>query len=100
MKAPVRIADRRASGKMQLEPVSAAPMMTTMEWKQVIERWHALPPEEQSRRRRLRIPLNVAEGMAFEGQPVDLEMLEAEHARYNSRPDESKLDVASSWPRS
>ena len=62
-----------------------------MDRKQVIERWQALPPEEQSRRSRARIPLNVAESMAFAGEPVDLEMLEEEHARYGSRPDESKL---------
>ena len=49
------------------------------------------PPEEQARLRRQRIPLNVAESKAFAGEPVDLEMLEEEHARYNPRPDESKL---------
>lgn len=68
-------------------------------WRQVIQRWQASPPEEQSRRRRLRIPLNVAEGMAFAGQPVDLQMLEAEHARYNSRADESKLALEPSSKR-
>ncbi len=51
-----------------------------MDCKQVIERWQALPPEERSRLSRARIPLNVAESMAFAGEPVDLEMLEEEHA--------------------
>lgn len=52
-----------------------------MNWKQVIERWQALPPEERSRLSRARIPLNVAESMAFAAEPVDLKMLEEEHAR-------------------
>jgi hypothetical protein len=55
--------------------------MRNMDWKRAIERWRALPPEEQSRLRRERIPRNVAESMAFEGEPVDLQTLEAEHAR-------------------
>ena len=46
-----------------------------MDWQQVIERWQALPPEERSRLSRARIPLNVAESMAFAGEPVDLKML-------------------------
>jgi hypothetical protein len=70
--------------------------MKAMDWKQAIQRWQALPPEEQSRLRRLRIPRNVAESMAFEGEPVDLRMLEAEHARRNTLPDMSKLDLESS----
>ena len=56
-------------------------IMEKMDWKQVIERWQALPPEERSRLSRARIPLNVAESMAFAGEPVDLKMLEEEHAR-------------------
>ncbi len=67
--------------------------MWTMDWKKVIQRWQGLPPEEQARLRRLRIPLNVAESMAFEGEPVDLQMLEAEHARRNTRLDRSKPDL-------
>ncbi len=52
-----------------------------MDWREVIERWQALPPEERSRLSRARIPLNVAESMAFAGEPVDLKMLEEVHAR-------------------
>ena len=54
--------------------------MHVMDWKEVIERWQALPPEEQLRLQRQRIPLNVAESMAFEGEPVSLAMLKALHA--------------------
>jgi len=68
-----------------------------MDWKQIIESWRALPPEEQARRRRRRIPLNVAESMAFEGEPVDLQVLEAEHARRSTQPGASKPD-SGSWP--
>ena len=39
------------------------------------------------------ILLNVAESMAFEDEPVDLQMLEAEHARRNTRLDMSKPDL-------
>ena len=70
-----------------------------MDWQQVIERWQALPPEERSRLSRARIPLNVAESMAFAGEPVDLKMLEEEHARRNQRPDRSKVDVGPFRPR-
>ncbi|MCI0364360.1 MAG: hypothetical protein L0219_10785 [Phycisphaerales bacterium] len=38
-----------------------------MDWKQVIQCWQALPAEEQARMRRNRIPMSVAESMAFEG---------------------------------
>ena len=65
--------------------------MSWMIWKQKIERWRTLPPQEQARIRRSRIPTNVAESMAFEGEPVSLEMLEAELARLDTPPDTSKL---------
>lgn len=48
-------------------------IMPFMDWKQAIERWRALPREERVRIRRSRIPLNVAESMAFEGEPVEAE---------------------------
>jgi len=44
------------------------PIMTTMDWKQVIKGWQAQPPEEQTRLSRQRIPHNVAESMAFAGE--------------------------------
>jgi hypothetical protein len=66
-----------------------------MDWKQVIERWRNLSPEERTRIRSERIPLNVAESMAFEGEPVELEMLRAELARLDTPPDTSKHASAS-----
>lgn len=69
--------------------------MPSMNWKQAIDRWRELPPEERVRIRRDRIPLNVAESMAFEGEPVDLEMLRMEHARLSKRPVTSKHALAS-----
>ena len=42
---------------------------------------------------------NVAESKAFAGEPVDLEMLEEEHARRDTRPDGSKVDAKSFRPR-
>lgn len=66
-----------------------------MNWKQTIQRWRSLPPEEQARIRRSRIPLSVAESMAFEGEPVNQAMLEAELARLDMPPGLSKPVSAS-----
>jgi len=69
--------------------------MRLMDWKQTIKRWRTLPPQEQARLRRNRIPLNVAESMAFEGEPVALATLRAELARLETRPATSKPVLAS-----
>lgn len=69
--------------------------MPFMDWKQAIERWRALPQEERVRVRRSRIPLNVAESMAFEGEPVDLAALQAELVRLDALPATSKRALAS-----
>jgi hypothetical protein len=66
-----------------------------MDWKQAIDRWRALPQEDRARIRRERIPLNVAESMAFEGEPVRLEALRAELARLETLPATSKHALAS-----
>ncbi|MGH8644474.1 MAG: hypothetical protein ACREX4_08485 [Gammaproteobacteria bacterium] len=66
-----------------------------MRWKQAIERWRKLPAEEQARMRRNRIPMNVAESMAFEGEPVELAALQAEFACLDAPPDTSKRASAS-----
>ena len=60
--------------------------MPRMDWKQAIKRWRSLLPEERARIRRGRIPLNVAESMAFEGEPVALAAMEAELARLGRQP--------------
>ncbi|KAB2930578.1 MAG: hypothetical protein F9K24_16175 [Leptonema illini] len=52
--------------------------MEEVRWEQIVERWRALSPEEQLRIRLSRIPRRVARSMAFEGEPVDERMLEAE----------------------
>ncbi len=69
--------------------------MRRMDWKQTIKRWRTLPLQEQARIRRSRIPLNVAESMAFEGEPVALATLRAELARLERRPATSKPVLAS-----
>ncbi len=69
--------------------------MCSMDWKQAIERWRALPQEERVRMRRGRIPLNVAESMEFEGETVDFRMLEEEHARRTAQRESSKPCSAS-----
>ena len=66
-----------------------------MDWKQAIERWRSLSPEEQARIRRSRILLNVAESMAFEGEPVELAALQAELARLATLPAASKRALVS-----
>lgn len=52
--------------------------MTTQE---KIARWRNLPPEEKLRRRWEAIPLDVAQSMAFEREPVPLERITATLAR-------------------
>ena len=46
--------------------------MTTQE---NITRWRSLPPEEKLRRRWEAIPLDVAQSMAFEREPVAVERI-------------------------
>lgn len=65
-----------------LRPDEPLPTMPGMDWKQAIAHWRSLPPQERQRRRWAAIPRNVARSMAFEGEPVSLEALEAEHARH------------------
>lgn len=45
------------------------------DWHEVTAAWRKLSPEEQLRRRLESIPEKVARSMAFEGEPVDVEML-------------------------
>jgi hypothetical protein len=52
-----------------------------MDWKEAIRQWRALPEAEKRRRRWASIPRSVADSFAFEGEPVDLAMLEAAHAK-------------------
>ena len=55
--------------------------MSATNWQEAIRRWRQLAPEEQRRISLSRIPRKVARSMAFEGEPVDEEMLEAELER-------------------
>lgn len=64
--------------------------MPTMDWKQAIARWRVLPDEEKARIRHDRIPQNVAESMAFEGEAVTLAALQMELVRLDTPPDTSK----------
>jgi hypothetical protein len=42
---------------------------------ETINRWRALPQQEKLRRRVEAIPLDVAQSMAFEGEPVPMEQI-------------------------
>jgi hypothetical protein len=57
-----------------------------MDWKQAIERWRSLTPEEQARIRLASLPRKVARSMAFEGEPVDQRILERELDRLGQQP--------------
>ncbi len=52
-----------------------------VDWKEAIRAWRALPPAVRLRREWDQIPENAAASMAFEGEPVDLDQLRADHAR-------------------
>lgn len=55
--------------------------MGEADWKHIVADWRKLPPEERRRIRLNRIPRKVARSMAFEGEPVDENMLEEELQR-------------------
>lgn len=57
------------------EDTLETPDKPRMDWRDVVVAWQQLSPEEQLRRRLERIPEKVARSMAFEGEPVDIEML-------------------------
>jgi hypothetical protein len=69
--------------------------MATMTWIASIREWRLLTPEQQRQIRLRRLPTKVARSMAFEGEPVDLRMLDAELARLTRPPDTSKPPSAS-----
>lgn len=52
-----------------------------MTWQDKLRRLRALPAETRQRRMWDHIPQSVAESMAFEGEPVSLALLHAQHAR-------------------
>ncbi len=52
-----------------------------MNWKENITRWRSLPPEEKLRRNWGAIPMDVAQSMAFEGEPVPVARIRATLAR-------------------
>lgn len=65
-----------------------------MDWREAIWRWRALPDEEKHRRRWESIPRSVARSFAIAGEPVDLALLEAEHARQPMPPMVRALGLA------
>lgn len=55
-----------------------------MTWTQKIAQWRSLPEERKLQIRREAIPLDVAQSMAFEREPVEIELIRATlatHAR-------------------
>ena len=55
--------------------------MQETDWREAIERWRSLPPEERRRLHREAIPRHAANSMAMEGQPVDEEWIRERLAR-------------------
>ena len=49
-------------------------------WQVNIQRWRALPPDQTAHEAWLRIPPQVAQSMAFEGEFVDLQWLKEQFA--------------------
>lgn len=66
-----------------------------MTWQDQLRTLRALPEETRQRRMWDPIPQSVSESMAFEGEPVSMELLQAQHAR-RKRPATSKRREASS----
>ncbi len=65
-----------------------------MTWQAKLRALRSLPRETRQRRLWDHVPQSVAESMAFEGEPVSLEILRAQHAR-RKRPATSRLVRAS-----
>jgi len=47
-----------------------------MNWKENIQQWRQLPAAEKLRRRWEAIPMDVAQSMAFEREPVEINRLQ------------------------
>jgi len=56
-----------------------------MTWQEKVARWRKLKPAERKARRWAGIPRQVADSMAFEGEPVELEWLKTLHSRRTPR---------------
>lgn len=56
-------------------------MVQAMNWQDNIARWRSLPPQDKTRRRWESIPERVARSMAFEDEPVNLQILRETLAR-------------------
>ena len=69
--------------------------MRHMNWIEAIHHWRSLPRAEQQRRALANLPRKVARSMAFEGEPVDQAMLEAELGRLKQQPATSTPHSAS-----
>ncbi len=69
--------------------------MRNMTWKEAIQKWRALPPEERKRRHLQAIPRHVARSMAMEGEPVDEHYIRERLAHLIPRPDTPKPSSAS-----
>ena len=67
-----------------------------MDWIQVVDRWRRLPAETKLRLRWEAIPADVAQSMAFEGEPVGLETLQSLHAQVTPPAGIKPLEAPSS----
>ena len=85
---PLQECDTTAQKSTELPPAtesfeSLVPIflskLVLMSFTEAITRWRALPEEERLRRRWNAIPSQVADSMAFEGEPVDLAWLKTLH---------------------
>jgi hypothetical protein len=56
-----------------------------MTWTQNIAQWRSLPAERKLQIRREAIPLDVAQSMAFEREPVEIEVIRETLARKTPR---------------
>lgn len=55
-------------------------LLSMTAWQANIQRWRALSSEQRTEAAWRRIPRQVAQSMAFEGEPVDLQWLIRQHA--------------------
>jgi hypothetical protein len=66
-----------------------------MNWTDQVTEWRRLPAREKLQRRWEAIPLDVAQSMAFEREPVDLLMLRSVLARITPPDTSTPREVSS-----
>ena len=84
---------------MFLENIAPGDSLSPMNWIETISQWRRLPAAEKLRRRWQAIPLDVAQSMAFEREPVEIRRLQETLDRIAPPASSKPLAASSPIPR-